>query len=636
MARQSTEIPKTDALRNLQLATAKPSNEPNASSLYAFYVVDLDGIGVVKQFGFDIPPQTTEMDEDAAADAVALQEGGVWTDERGQYFKMVTLGGTFGFRPTRSKVGTGRTANIQRSINQAQNAADVVAGRGQAISLPPKERTGYDRYRDLHNLIRFYWDQKKLRSRAARYIFVYADWKMGEVYLAQPMRFRRSRNAPADRYQIKYNLTLRLLAPMGVTAVPKDFLIKPDSKSGLDYWLKRLKAVGDALEASVSVITQSVRFVQNLGRDIVNAVLEPINDTISAIRDVVSTVKALVEFPLEVLRSVHRTCLEVASLLDEVDRNILAQTSGARRRGPSVFEQIARQYKQTAWAIAEAFIGITVLGAREDVNATASNMRKKYKEKWARRDTSTIWNDGGYGALQTDIPKDPWTQGDRGSNTAVGSKSIPKGAKTITLPARTSIKALSVLHLGYAGRWKEIVLLNRLSPPYISSQGDGVTVLRPGDPIKIPTDPQNDDVDVNQVFSTQDDYERLDAYKYGRDLLVDPESHDFVVDDGGDLAVVEGLENLKQAMLIKIWTRPGELKLHPWFGFGARPGEGIAIDLAARYHLQLRDTVMSDTRVEKINSLSVEIDGDTLRANVNMTPKEQEDSIDLMARAPVR
>ena len=636
MARQSTEIARSEALRSIQLASAKPSNEPNAAALYAFYIVDLESTGgVARSFGFDIPPQTTEMDEDAAADAVALQEGGIWTDERGQYFKMVTLGGTFGFRPTRQKVG-GRGANIQRSINQVQAANAIVTGQGQNITLPPKERTGYDRYRDLHNLIRFYWDQKKIRSTAARYIFVYADWKMGEVYLAQPLRFRRSRNAPADRYQIKYNLTLRLLAPLGATSVPKDFLVKPNSKTGLDDWLQRMKAVGDGLEASVNVLTKSVQFVQNYGRDITNAVLEPVNATVRALRDIVSTTKSLINFPLEMLRTVHRTCLDVAVLLDEVDRNILAQTSGARRRGPSIFEQIARQYKQTAWGIAEAFIGITILGAREDVNASAENMRKRYKEKWASRDTSTIWNEGGYGALETDVPKGQWTKGDRGSNTVVGSKAIPKGSKTVTLPARTSIKALAVLHLGYAGRWKEIVLLNRLAPPYISPAGDGVTVLRPGDFIKIPTDPQDDDVDVNQVFSTENDYDRVDAYKYGRDLYVDPDTHDFVVDDGGDLAVVEGQENLRQAMLIKIWTRPGELKLHPWFGFGARPGEGIAIDLAARYHLQLRDTILSDTRIEKINSLSVKITGDVLRAQVNMTPKEQDDSIDITARSPVR
>lgn len=628
MPRQSTEIPRSDALRQLQLSEARPSNARGAPALYAFYVVDVETSDVVRSFGFDIPPQQEEIAEDASADAVALQEGGYWTDERGQYFKMVSLSGTFGFRPSRGRGQAGRTAAIQRSINQLQNTIRQDIARQQA-QIPTNERTGYDRQLELTNLIRFYWDQKMIRQLAGRYSFIWANWKTGEVYIAQPLQFRRARSAPSDRFQAKYTLSLRLLAPLGIRSIPRDFLVKPNSRDGVSDWLDRVSKVGNALDAAGKVLRDGAEVVVRLGQEVVNAILTPIEDTVQFIQDMVSFSQTVADFPLEVLRRVHRDCLDVATLLEDIRS---APGSTSRK-----YEEMFHQYKITARAIAEAYTGIKVVGETKDVNTDAKKALRKYRERWAKRDTTTAWNDGGYGPLRTAQPKRPYQSGDRGTFTAVGARPIPKGARAVTIPARSSIKTLAARFLGSAGRWKEIALLNNLTAPYISPSGDGVTVLRPGQTIKIPALPQDDGRDMNQVFDISEAQRREDAYRYGRDLRIDLESFDLQVDDRGDLATVEGLENLRQAMIIKIHTRPGELRLHPWFGFGVSPGEGVAIDRLSRYHLQVRETLLSDTRVDAIDSLSLEvIGGDTLKIAASLTPKDQDDSLELSARSPLR
>ena len=628
MPRQSTEIPRSSALRQLQLAQAQPTNARAAAALYAFYVVDIEKGDIVRSFGFDIPPNQEEISEDASADAVALQEGGYWSDERGQYFKMVNLSGTFGFRPTKVQRAAGRTGALRQSIDQLQaTIRQDIAGQTQQI--PENERTGYDRQRDLSNLIRFYWDQKMNRQRAGRYMFVWANWKAGEVYIAQPLQLRRARSAPSDRFQAKYTVGLRLLSPLGVRSIPRDFLVKPNSRDGLSVWLDRLKRVGNALNALGNVLREgasvAVRFVQ----DVVDTILTPIEDTVRFINDLVSFAQSVADFPLEVLRRVHRGCLTVAETLES-----FRSFSGSTEHK---YKELFHQYKIAARAVAEAYTGIKALGENKDVNTAAERELRNYRQRWANRDTTTVWNDGGYGALKTATPKGPYLSGDRGSDTAIGSRPIPTGSQTVTIPARASIKVLAVRFLGSAGRWKEIALLNNLTAPYVSPSGDGVTVLRPGQSIKIPAPSQDDGSDVNQVFDMSTAQQREDAYRYGRDLLVDEETFDLRVDDRGDLATVEGTQNLRQALLVKIHTSPGGLRLHPWFGFGVTPGEGIAIDRLSRYHLQARETLLSDTRIEAINSLSLDvIGGDTLKIGASLLPKDQDDSIDLTARAPLR
>ena len=202
--RPSTEIQNHEGMRDLQLIQAQPGNF-KAPALYGFYVFDMLTGKLARSFGFDIPPQQTDMNEQAAAEAVPAQEGGFYSDERGQYFKMVTLSGTFGFRPTRLKNSQG-LASVVQAAQQIQQSFNDLTGRTSNRRIPKGEVTGHDRLVKLHNLIRFYWDSKMSRATGGQYLFVYADWRYGEVYVSQPLQFRRSRQASSHRLKVRYNV----------------------------------------------------------------------------------------------------------------------------------------------------------------------------------------------------------------------------------------------------------------------------------------------------------------------------------------------------------------------------------------------------------------------------------------------
>lgn len=618
MAKRTTEIPNTPLQRQMQLVQATPSSRGGGIALYAFYVVDLKTGRIVRRFGFDIPPSSLRLSEDAAAEASATQEAGYYAEERGQYFKMLNIQGSFGFRPTplnRPFQGARNAfTNLQQAVSQIGSGQSQVANIG-VQNFPDGERTGFDRLRDLTNLFRFYWDTKMERSTRARYVFVWANWKFGEIYFAQPLGFERDRTAPSGRTKATYTARLRLLAPVQVRK-PPDFLSVSTNAKGLQAFLNRIQGVSKLLKGVSQLLTSSVNAALNFGFDVARSIIQPIEETIGAIESAIKGVTSalstgynIAQLPINTLRSVHRLCLEAA---------VTCRTAQG-------FANLGTDYIRAGRLIQDAWVGLVEVVQGQNVNSVAQAIGKKYKQ-W---DEQAAFD-------RTKAPDgDPVPGGFGGTDTSLGVKKIPEGAQRITLPGGVSIKGLAAQFLGNAGRWKEIVILNRLQPPYISAMGDGVTVLRPGDMIKMPDVPEVSD-DENQIFRHVGEGVDPDLWRYGRDIRVDLETRDLVVNDRGDLDTVWGLENLKQAMYLKIWRVPGDLKVHPWYGFGAEGGDGLAVDTLAGYHLQLRTTLLSDSRVDQINSMVLNAVGDVLHINVALTPKDHDDAIILDTRAALQ
>jgi len=85
MAKVTTEIPNTDIVRKMNAMDAnRPSSSGGGSPLYALYILDVEEGRILREFGFDISPQSMRLAENAASDVTATQEGGYWVDERGQ------------------------------------------------------------------------------------------------------------------------------------------------------------------------------------------------------------------------------------------------------------------------------------------------------------------------------------------------------------------------------------------------------------------------------------------------------------------------------------------------------------------------------------------------------------------------
>lgn len=622
MTKTKTLIADSPVLNTMQLIPGQPSSTGTGVSLYSFYVINVATTKIEKSFGFDIPPQSITMEESAAAEAIPLQEGSYYTDERGQYFKNVTIAGTFGFRPTpKSRVpgALDTIFDINRSIDQVQDAFGNLLGESFANQgFPVGERTGWMRYRDLHNIIRFYWEMKGKKNSAADYLFVFANWKTGEVYVAQPLQFRRSRQAPGGRFKRSYDLSLRLLAPLDVSRGARDFLPKPNRD--LQYWATRMRAAVGVVDAAVAFAVRSANSAINFGGDFINS-------GIFGVREIKGSILSAVLEPTATftrqVRAISDNVQDIGAIPPNIPRQLVRDYMTIKGAFEAEgYRDVGNAYSRLARGVSELHVAVQVTHLKGTLNEDVRTYANAYRQS----DSDTRVNL--FGEVTTIT-----STADRGSGTGL-TPGVPEGVRTIPLPGKMTIKDVALSLLGSAGRWKEIAILNRLDAPYISPKGDGKTVLRPGDLIKIPEIPDDED-ESNQVFSLEDNVNDLDASRYGRDLKVNLESKDLEVDESGDLATIEGLENLRQAMHIKVWTKPGDLKVHPTFGFGARAGQGLSIDVLSSYHLQARATLLSDTRIQEVRYLSVRAAGDIAQIRAVLIPKEKDDSIDLTLRSRI-
>ncbi len=160
------------------------------------------------------------------------------------------------------------------------------------------------------------------------------------------------------------------------------------------------------------------------------------------------------------------------------------------------------------------------------------------------------------------------------------------------------------------------MLLNDLKAPYISDDGDGKDGLRPGvHNILFPAAPtQTSEVSPN---SREED---LLVQRLGRDFkLVTVESasgiyaFDIAVDSGGDLARIEGVENLAQAVELKFSVERGELPTHPSYGIEHPIGRKANIRSLIAFDLEARASLLMDTRVSNVSTLNYELIRNVLR-----------------------
>ena len=159
-----------------------------------------------------------------------------------------------------------------------------------------------------------------------------------------------------------------------------------------------------------------------------------------------------------------------------------------------------------------------------------------------------------------------------------------------------------------ASRWKDIALLNNLRDPYLTGDKTlpGVStgsVILWGNPIRIP-DPGNTQQGVTS------------AEAYGIDLSL--AGGRLSVDKFGDLSLVNGVPNLKQALEFRLNNDMGCLQFHPKYGNAAGRLRGYKAVESARL-LALRyceETVLADPRVKDVSGGFVSQVGESVRVEM--------------------
>lgn len=167
------------------------------------------------------------------------------------------------------------------------------------------------------------------------------------------------------------------------------------------------------------------------------------------------------------------------------------------------------------------------------------------------------------------------------------------------------LPSIAAREMGDANRWPELVWLNSLVHPYVTTDERLVApgVLLAGAFIKVPspTGVWTDAAERGQV------YER-DCRMVGRRL----------VDDGsGDLAVLAGADNIRQQLEHRINTPRGQARRHPEYGcliwrlVGKVNGPTAGL-MGAEY---VKSALRADYRVASVDYSRAEVIGDTVRVH---------------------
>ena len=165
------------------------------------------------------------------------------------------------------------------------------------------------------------------------------------------------------------------------------------------------------------------------------------------------------------------------------------------------------------------------------------------------------------------------------------------------------LQAIATREMGDANRWPELVWLNELTYPYITTdeRQAGPGVLLAGSFIKVPA----------PVGAWTDDADRGQVYE--RDCRM---ADRMLTDDGsGDFAIVAGADNLRQQLQHRLDTPRGQARRHPEYGSMQHrlkgkvngPASGL---LAAEY---VKSALLADYRVARVEYSTAEVQGDSTK-----------------------
>lgn len=122
-------------------------------------------------------------------------------------------------------------------------------------------------------------------------------------------------------------------------------------------------------------------------------------------------------------------------------------------------------------------------------------------------------------------------------------------------------------------------------------------VARTGDSLNLPVVQSFSDYNITSIKDIID--------SLGVDVLLDPQTGQKKAGPNGDLAMVQGMDNVKQAIRIRCSTEPGELLLHPEYGdnlkfyIGYNQESGWP-NLATTL---LYECIMQDPRVKEVKNM---------------------------------
>jgi phage baseplate assembly protein W len=184
-----------------------------------------------------------------------------------------------------------------------------------------------------------------------------------------------------------------------------------------------------------------------------------------------------------------------------------------------------------------------------------------------------------------------------------------RGWRFVAVRHSDTLQSIALRELGNADRWRDLIAINDLAPPYITNDPAQASprVLGPGDQLRVPA--------ATASATSVDDPTRI----FGVDLKL---TNGRLSAENGDFATVSGVKNLDQAIVNRIQTPTGRLAFHPDYGCKVHEllGEKNLPTKAALGAAFVRGSLLNDPRISNVPSVSVRSQADALPFEATVQP----------------
>lgn len=541
------------------------------------------------EYFFRVPPKTHELAEPFATTIQGTQDGGKYVESYGSIIKALRVSGTTGLRPNKSSSPTVPLLNV----TEAQLNTLLGNGLNDSVRrIPADEKTGYDDIIFLRNIFRRYSDLKASDDIAGRVVMLWRNLKDADYWVVEPEDFRLTQNS-ASPLTYEYNIAFKTLARFDFSySIPEDSLETARSRQRM---LARLQEYGQNILNVFMVISNQINRVQGYATFLSNTILSPIVNIVNGLNAVKTSAYGIV-------RGLRTQVLTLQENLDSAISQLVA--SETLEVQDPILRAMRRMQITCARILSEPV-------ASESTTADVNLLINRYA---AAYDTP--------GSLTTPrrVPD--------ASPTYIGYEALTSTVGSDIVGPGETIRDVAMRLLGDPSRWRILVTLNRLRSPFISATG-GPGVLRPGDRILFPRQGQEGSGGntVGTQNPTNDQYQGPDdpvVRAYGRDLMLKSalvggtELTDLVLNQGGDIASVQGVTNVEQAIKLKFITERGELAAHPKYGAKYATGRKATPSSFNELRINTLNTLISDNRIENVKDLRFIAVGDKLAVKADI------------------
>jgi hypothetical protein len=574
--------------------------DTQSNKIFEDGTLDPAGRTTKSEYYFTVPPKVLEMSEPFATNIVGTQNGGKYVESYGSIIKDLRISGTTGLRP--NKVNTNRIEGFTDVTGIRQDQLNVLAGNnltGEIRRIPQNERTGYDDIIFLQNIFRKYSDLKASDALAGRIVMLWRNLKDADYWIVEPIAFSKNQNSQSP-LTYEYNIQLKTLARFDFSYVlPEDPLAEQRSRTRL---LSRVQEYSQNLLGIFLTISTQVNRAQGALNFLTNLVVSPVLNVLNGLTAVKTAVNGFSPGFVNNIRTLEENCREALERLTEELSPQDAITNSVRRTQRLCYRMLT-----------EAVVN-------DSVGTAAASRIERYASAYRRPGTTTT----------------PST-GPASSPSYIGSAPVPEGVSSTIIGPGEDIRDISSRTLGDRTRWRELVVLNALRFPYIATDGrDGV--LAPGDSILYPAAAgvASSSIAVN----ASNDQTELDAalngpvqQAYGRDLRLRSVQagletvSDIAVNQRGDFATVQGIPNVKQAILLKFSTEQGELPAHPRYGAKFPIGHRATPTSFNELRINTLATISMDPRIASIYTLTFVVVQDTLAVSAKLGIQGTQDAL---------